>query len=40
MNHPNTKYLKMFMKVFRENTDVLQKINFGKKFITKIDQLV
>jgi len=40
IEHPQKKYLKLFLKVFRENTDSLKKINFGKKFIGKIDLLV
>ena len=35
--YPNKKYIKFFLKVFRENTDNLKKVNFGKKFINKID---
>ncbi len=34
---PNNKYIKFFLKIFRENTELLKKINFGKKFIAKID---
>ncbi len=37
---PNNKYIKFFLKIFRENTELLKKINFGKKFIAKIDQMI
>lgn len=37
---PNTKYIRFFLKIFRENTEYLKKINFGKKFINKIDQMI
>ena len=37
---PNKKYIRFFLKIFRENTEYLKKINFGKKFINKIDQMI
>jgi hypothetical protein len=36
----NKRYIKFFLKIFRENTENLKKINFGKKFINKIDQII
>ena len=36
----NKKYIKFFLKIFRENTENLKRINFGKKFINKIDQII
>ena len=33
----NKRYIKFFLKIFRENTENLKRINFGKKFINKID---
>lgn len=38
--HPNQKYVDYFIKIFRENTESLRKVNFGKKFINKVDTLI
>ena len=35
--HPNDKYIEYFLKVFNENIGQLKKINFGKKFINKVE---
>ena len=35
--HPNKKYIEYFLKIFKENTEQLKKINFGKKLINKVD---
>ena len=40
VQHPNKKYIDYFLKVFRENTESLKKLNYGKKFINKVDQLL
>ena len=38
--HPNKKYIDYFLKVFRDHTEELQRVRFGKKFIAKIEHLV
>jgi len=38
-NHPNKKYFKYFSRIFKENLENLKKINFGKKFINKIEKI-
>lgn len=40
VTYPNKKYIRHFLGVFRENSDQLKRINFGKKFMAKIDQVV
>ena len=40
MSFPNKKYIKHFLQIFRENSDQLRRINFGKKFIAKIEALL
>merc|ERR1712023_236140 len=39
-SYPNKKYIKHFLYIFRENSDQLRRINFGKKFMAKIDALM
>lgn len=38
--HPNRKNFDYFHRVYRENADQLKKVNFGKKFIQRMEQLV
>lgn len=40
VSFPNKKYIKHFLYIFRENSDQLRRINFGKKFMAKIDALM
>lgn len=37
---PNKKYIRHFLAIFEQNQDSLKKINFGKKFINKIAQML